>query len=190
MRLLRYVEEFKKYIAITGFRNTKIKDTERFLKTIREEKGLDLEIQFFDAKFVATWQHLYFAALNALTAFKNMENISKSLAMETMLYASAQRQIRRAMELLGIKSETSDIALLIIGENLETVKSALSAISLSAEAQHDDTVLELSEEKKEIIQKAFGISELELKTVMKKDDLEKALTNLVIERMALLAIQR
>jgi hypothetical protein len=56
--------------------------------------------------------------------------------------------------------------------------------------QHDDTVLELSEEKKRIIQKAFGISDLELKTVMKKDGLEEALTNLVIERMALLATQR
>jgi len=63
-------------------------------------------------------------------------------------------------------------------------------ISASVNVQHDDTVLELSEEKKRIIQKAFGISDLELKTVMKKDGLEEALTNLVIERMALLATQR
>jgi hypothetical protein len=94
------------------------------------------------------------------------------------------------MELLGIKSETSEIALLIIGQNPETVKSALSMISASVNVQHDDTVLELSEEKRRIIQKTFGISDLELKTVMKKDGLEEALTNLVIERMALLATRR
>jgi KEOPS complex subunit Cgi121 len=149
-----------------------------------------VETQFFDAKFVASWEHLYFALLNALTAFKNKENISKSIAMETMLYASAQRQILKAMELLGIKPETSEIALLVIGQNPETVKSALPMVSASVNVQHDDTVLELSEEKRRIIQKAFGISDLELKTMMKKDGLEKALTNLVIEQMALLTTQR
>jgi len=189
MKLLKYIEEFEKYVAITGFRKIKISDIEKFLKMIREEKGLNVEIQFFDAKFVATWQHLYFAVLNALTAFKNKENISKSLAMEAMVYASAQRQIRRAVELLGIKPTTSEIALLIIGEKPKPVKLALSMISATAKAQHDDTVLKLSKEKERIIKKAFGISDLELKTTMKKDELEKALTNLVIERMALLAIQ-
>lgn len=188
--MLKYIEEFGKYAAITGFRTVKIKDTKEFLKKIHKEKPSNVETQFFDAKFVASWQHLYFAVLNALTAFKNKENISKSVTMETLLYASAQRQIRKAMELLGIKSETSEIALLIIGENSETVKSALPIISASVNVQHDDTVLELSEEKKRIIQKTFGISDLELKTVMKKDGLEEALTSLVIEQMALLVTQR
>jgi KEOPS complex subunit Cgi121 len=188
--MLKHIEEFGKCAAITGFRNVKIKDTKEFLKKIHKEKPSNVETQFFDAKYVATWQHLYFAVLNALTAFKNKENISKSVTMETMLYASAQRQIRKAMQLLGIKSETSEIALLIIGQNPETVKSALPIISASVNVQHDDTVLELSEEKRRIIQKAFGISDLELKTVMKKDGLEEALTNLVIEQMALLATRR
>ena len=188
--MLKYIEEFEKHIAITGFRNAKIEDSERFLKKMRLKKGSNVETQFFDAKYVATWQHLYFAVLNALTACKNKRNISKSLAIETMLYASTQRQIRKAMELLGIKAETSEIAVLIIGEDSEAIKSALSMISASAMAQCDDTVLELSEEKERIIQKTFGISDLELKTVMKKDDVKEALTNLVIERMALTATQR
>ena len=188
--MLEHIKEFGKYFAIAGFRNVTIKDTTEFLKKIHKEKPSNVETQFFDAKFVASWEHLYFAVLNALTAFKNKENISKSVTMETLLYASSQRQIRKAMELLGIKSETSEIALLIIGQNPETVKSALPIISASVDIQHDDTVLELSEEKRRIIQKAFGISDLELKTVMKKDGLEKALINLVIEQMALLATRR
>lgn len=189
--MLKYIAEFGKHIAIAGFRKAKIEDIEEFFKIVRKEKKLaHVEIQLFDAKSVATWQHLYFAALNALTAFKNEENISKSLAMETMLYASAQRQIRKAMELLGIKSDSSEIAVLIIAETPETVKSALSMVSKHANAQYEDTVLELSEEKGAIIRRNFGISDVELKTVMKKDDLDKALTDLVIERMALLATQR
>jgi len=188
--LLKHIEEYGKYVMITGFRNVKVGDVEEFLNAIRKEKPSDVEIQFFDAKFVATWQHLFFAVLNALTAFKNKENTSKSLEMEAMLYASAQRQIRKAMELLGIKPDTSDVAILIIAEKPETVKSFLSIVSRYVGGQLDDTVLELSEEKTAIIRKFFRISDVELETVMKKDGLEKALTNLVIERMALLATQR
>lgn len=188
--MLKHIEEFGKYVAITGFRNAKIRDVEEFFKIIRREKPSNVEIQFFDAELVATWQHLYFAVLNALTAFKNKRNISKSLTMEIMIYASAQHQIRKAMELLGVKLTTSKIAVLIIGEKPEDVKSALSVVSKLVNAQQDDKVLEMPREKAKTIQNTFGISDLELKTVMKGNNLEKTLTDLVIERMALLAIQR
>jgi KEOPS complex subunit Cgi121 len=188
--LLKHIREFDRFILITGFRNVKIRDTEEFLKKVQKQRQSGVEIQFFDAKYVASWQHLYFAALNALTAFKNKRNISKSLTVETMLYASAQRQIRKAVELVGITPKTSEIAVLIIGENTKEIESALQTISAFTNVHCDDAVLELSEEKKAVIQKAFGISELELKITIKKGYLEAALTNLVIERMALLATQR
>jgi len=188
--LLKYIEEFGKHVAIAGFSDVKIKDIEEFFQAINKEKQPNIEIQFFDANLVASWQHPYFAVLNALTAFKNKVNISKSLAMETMLYASAQRQIRRATQLVGIKQDSSNIAAIIIGEEPEAVESALSIVSKYVKAKHDDTILELSEKKKKIIQKAFGISNLEISTVAEKNDFTKALTDLVIERMALLATQR
>jgi len=187
--LLKQIEEFGKHVAIVGFRNVKIKDIEEFFKIMRKEKPSSVEIQFFDANFVATWQHLYFAALNALTAFKNRENISESLAMESLLYASAQRQIRKAVKLLGVKPNSSEIAVLIVGEKSESVKLALSLVSKQVKAKRDDTILELSKEKAAAIQKIFVISDVELETVMKKNGFEKALTDLVIERMALLATQ-
>ena len=187
--MLKYIEEFRRHVEVTGFRNVRIRDIEEFLTIIRKEMPSNAEIQFFDAKFVVTWQHLYFAALNALTAFKNKENISKSVAMETMLYASAQRQILKSMKLLGIKPDSSEIAVLIIGEKPETVRSALSMVSKHVKSEPDDAVLELSGEKATIVQKIFEISSVELKTIVKKDDLERALTDLVIERMALLSTQ-
>ncbi|MGC8895505.1 MAG: KEOPS complex subunit Cgi121 [Candidatus Bathyarchaeia archaeon] len=188
--MLKQIKEFEKYIIITGFKNVKIGDAEEFLKIINDEKPPSVEIQFFDASLIATWQHLYFAALNALTAFRNKENISKSLAMETLLYASAQRQIKKAMEIMGIKANTSEMAVLIIGEKPATLKSALQVVLRHINAEQDDAVLGLSKRKNELIRTTFGISEVELKTVMKKNGLEDALTSLVIERMALLATQR
>lgn len=188
--MLKHIEEFGEHVAITGFKNVKINDVEEFFKITRKEKLLHVEIQFFDVRLLATWQHLYFAVLDALTAFQNGENISKSIAMEIMIYASTQRQIRKSMEFIGIKPTTSNMAVLIIGKKIENVKSALSSVLKHVNAQMDDTVLEISKEKATLIQKAFGISDIERKTMAKRNNLDKALTDLIIERMALLVIQR
>jgi tRNA threonylcarbamoyladenosine modification (KEOPS) complex Cgi121 subunit len=146
-------------------------------------------VQFFNAELVATWQHLYFAVLNALTAFRNKTNVSKSVAVEVMLYTSAQRQIRKAIALLGVKRDSATVAAVIIGESPETVKAALSSISKHIEAEPDETVLALSNSKMQSIRRAFSISELEVETVMKASDVEQALVDLVIERAALLSTQ-
>jgi tRNA threonylcarbamoyladenosine modification (KEOPS) complex Cgi121 subunit len=159
------------------------------LKTLNDEKPAQVDFQLFDARLVATWEHLYLAALNALVAFRSKCNISKSLAVETLLYASAQNQIQKATRLFGIKSSSSDIAVLIVGEQSEPIRSALSTISEKIGGKRDDGVLELSEEKSESIRRFFGISEDQLRTIKRGGSLERALVDLVIERVALVAVQ-
>ncbi|MEM3090173.1 MAG: KEOPS complex subunit Cgi121 [Candidatus Bathyarchaeia archaeon] len=188
--MLKHLGEFGKYVAVAGFKDVKIADVEGFLETVKKRLAKNVEAQFFDAGFVATWQHLYFAALNAFNAFKNGVNISKSLAVEVLLYASAQRQIRKAMNFLGIKPNSDAIAVLIVGEKAEDVKTALQAISKIVGGRRDDAVLELSREKIEAVRKAFEISDVELEAVMRGNDLKQAIVNLVIERVALLATER
>jgi KEOPS complex subunit Cgi121 len=185
---LKHIPEYGKHIAIAGFRDAGRRNVKELLKTINTSKPPNVEVQFFDSKLVATWQHLYFAVLNALTSFKNKDSISRSLAMETILYAAAQRQIRKATQLLGIKPSSRDIAVLMIGDSREAVGEALSAMLKSIGAHQDDRILDMSEEKMAIIKEAFKISDLELETVAReKENLKEAVTCLVIERMALLA---
>jgi tRNA threonylcarbamoyladenosine modification (KEOPS) complex Cgi121 subunit len=188
--LLKYLEEFGKYAGITGFRKAKIGNPEEFLQTVRRNKPPDVEIQFFDSTLIATWEHLYFAVFNALKAFRDKENISKNLAIETMLYASAQHQIRKATSMLGIHPGMSNMAVLVVGEEPKAIKSTLTMISEQVNAHPDDTILELSQEKIRLIKKTYGISDVELETVAKKDNSKKALVNAVIEQMALLATKR
>jgi KEOPS complex subunit Cgi121 len=188
--LLKFAEEFQKYVLISGFREVKISDPERFLRFIAAEKGSGLEIQIFDAEGIATWQHLYFAVLDALVAFENSANISRSLMMEVMLYASAQRQIRKATEILGIKSASTKMAVVIVGQKAEELEPAVLMISNQTRAERDEEVLELTGEKMAHIQRIFEITSEELRAVMKEDDVKKALVDLVIERMALLATGR
>jgi tRNA threonylcarbamoyladenosine modification (KEOPS) complex Cgi121 subunit len=186
--LLKYIEEYAKYVEITGFRNVKIEATAEFLKAIRKEQQ-NTVVQFFDAELVATWQHLYFAVLNALMAFRNKRNISKNVAIEIMLYASAQRQIRKAIDRLGVKCDSANVAVVIVGESPGSIKSVLSAVSKRVGKETDETVLELSKEKMQGICRAFGISEKELETVMEKNNVEQALVDMVVERAALLSTQ-
>ena len=179
-------EEPNENITIVGFRNVQIEDVNAFLEHFRkEDRGAS--VQFFDAKRIAGLQHLYFAALNALNAFEKNTNISNNLAVEALLYASAQRQIKKAVKMLGIKQDSSEVAALIITENRHKKSDHLLLVTKMIPGERDDSVLELTDKKIGNIKKLFGISDLEFEAKLEKQGLEKeALADLVIERMALL----
>jgi tRNA threonylcarbamoyladenosine modification (KEOPS) complex Cgi121 subunit len=186
--MLHCIREYGVYAEITGFKNTKFRDAEAFLKAHRKENG-GIELQFFDAGLIATSRHLYFAVLNAVQAFHNRTNISKSLAVETMLYASAQRQIQKAIRLCGIKPQTQNMAVVIIGENPAEIKPALEGVKACVGAETDEAVLEMTGDKLENIKIAFQIKAQEIASVMKGGDVDAAVVSLVVERVALLATQ-
>ena len=181
--------ESNKHITIVGFSNVKLENVNMLLESFRKEnKGAP--IQFFDAKLLAGPQHLYFAALNALKAFEKKTNISNNLAVEALLYASAQRQIKKAVKMLGIKQASSEIAALIMTENRDKKTDYLHLVTKIIPGERDDSVLELTDNKIENIKKLFKISELEFEVMLDKEGLEEeTLTDLLIERMALLVIR-
>jgi tRNA threonylcarbamoyladenosine modification (KEOPS) complex Cgi121 subunit len=186
--MLYHLEEFGRFVEITGFKGIKFEVAEAYLKLHRRQTHA-VAIQFFDADLVATPRHLYFATINALQAFKGKTNISKTVAMETILYASAQRQIQKALDRSGIKSTTQNMAVLIIDEQQQVVELALAAVSSCVGKAPDDCVLEMNSEKLKNIKKNFNIGESEIETVRKDDDRAVAVVDLVIERVALLATQ-
>jgi len=189
--LIRKLEGFNKYIVIAGFRNVKIKDIDKFFILVKEKTG-NACVQLFDVKLVAGWQHLYFAALNAVNAFKNKLNISNNLGIEILLYASAQRQIKEAVKLIGIHPNSREVAVVIVANTRSEASSLLSIVSaLLTGSIQDDELLELTDDKVEGIKKLFEISNIELKAKVEKEDGEKeALMDLVIEHVALLVTQR
>jgi len=184
--MTKKTEEPNEHITIVGFRNVQIEDVNAFLEHFRKENR-GASVQFFDAKQVAGPQHLYFAALNALNAFEKNTNISNNLAVEALLYASAQRQIKKAVNMLGIKQDSSEVAALIITENRQKKSDCLRLVTKTVPGERDDSVLEPTDKKIGNIKKLFRISDLEFEAKLEKEGLEKeALTDLVIERMALL----
>src|SRR5208337_3029311 len=164
--MLYYLKEYGKYAEITGYKNIKFAKAEEFLKANRKETQENVDLQFFDAQLIATQEHLYFAALNALQAFRNKTNISKSLAVETMLYASAQRQIQRAIQRCGIKPQTTNMATTIIGEKPTEIHDQLKDIAACVGAKPDDGVLEMTAIKLEKIKETFQIKPKEINSIV------------------------
>lgn len=172
--------------SIGGFRDTHAADVDALLFKVGE-KVSPSPFQLFNADRVAGWGHLYFAAVNAVNAFEGGTAISRSLAMEALLYSSCQDQISRALELLGVSPRMKRVALLVFAKSRKEAEGAF------ARASHllgvaDDSVLDVDDEKFEEIKGIFGISDRELDAV--GGPREEALTWLVVERGALLPIQR
>jgi len=188
--LIEKLEGFDKYLAVAGFKNVKIKDINKFFTLVKEKTGSTC-VQFFDATLIAGREHLRFATLNALNAFKGHINISSSLAMETLLYASARRQINEAVSLFGIKPSSRQVTVLILDASKEKAALILKTVSDLLQAERDDSVIEFSEQKSLKLKKLFEISDLELEAKTERIGAEKqALTDLIIEHMALLVTQR
>ncbi|MEM2539164.1 MAG: KEOPS complex subunit Cgi121, partial [Candidatus Bathyarchaeia archaeon] len=116
-------------------------------------------------------------------------NISKSLPIEILLFASGQDQIKKAINMLGVKRTTKRIVAVIVSDSREEALSMLNLISNVVGGEADQNVIELSGEKISTIINAFEISRCELEASM-RGSLEEALKNVLIERAALLVTQR
>jgi len=184
------LESFSQHLTIAGFRDVRIENVDKFFQTVKDKTG-NTCVQFFDASLIAGWEHLRFAALNALNAFKCKTNISSNLAMETLLYASAQRQIKEAVKVMGIKPNTNRVAVLVLTEKRRQSPIVLKAVSKLLEGARDDSVVDLTDDKMTGLKRLFEISSNELEAKKDHPDAEKqALTDLVIEHIALLVTQR
>jgi tRNA threonylcarbamoyladenosine modification (KEOPS) complex Cgi121 subunit len=183
-----HIQKYGQYLEISGFRGLSFELAEKFLKKLRKENSNTVDIQFFNADLIATKEHLHFAVLNALESFKNKTNVSKTPAMEIMLYAATENQIQRAIQKVGISKTSQNVAVVILGKELAQVELALMVVSSFFGCKPDESVLELTAQKQATIKECFQITDVEIQTVTKGTNAE-AIVNLVIERQALLSTQ-
>jgi len=162
-------------IHILGARREK-GDIEAFLSNVRSvEERHRCSIAVARADRIFGIDHLLSATEKALRSFEMGRNTASTIPGEIMLYASAQRQIKDAINLLGITPQTSEIALAVVGETDQ--QTLLDELSL----KRDDSVL--NSEGKDL--SVFHISDDDLRTV---DAGREA--DLVLEKVALLDLEK
>lgn len=99
-------------IQIAGFERD-ITDLNKVMDFTERIQGSGT-IQLLNAKGIAGKNHILQATIQALKAFNRNENMAKDLGLEICVRASAQRQISRALEILGLENGKMEICAIAV----------------------------------------------------------------------------
>ena len=155
-----------------------IQDVDSFLKQIISfTKKHNFVIQVFNADLIYGKNHLISATEHAFRAMKQKTNTTNSLAMEILLYASGERQLKLAIPKMGIKKGNNNIAFVFTNSNISDriVNDVLKQLDL----ERDDKVLEGDVN----TLKNFGLNKKEIETLR-----EDKYGHLILEKVALVDI--
>jgi KEOPS complex subunit Cgi121 len=156
--------------SIAGVR-TQISDPEAVIQEAhRWGTAHAAEAMLADARLVFGADHLETAARHAERARDSSSMITRSVAMETLLYLSGQGQVSEAIRLAGIRIGSTTVAICVFGSRVDNLIEALGWT-------RDDSVLDAQGKSL----RALGISPAEEATVP-----QEARRDLALERTALL----
>jgi tRNA threonylcarbamoyladenosine modification (KEOPS) complex Cgi121 subunit len=123
-------------VSVLGARG-KISDIDAFLRKVAAiEKTDSTAIQLFRADRIFGAEHLVSAAEKAQRSMGNGTNTARTLGMEIMLYAAAERRTSEALSKLGIFAGTEALAMVMVGQ--ADIEAVLGELGL----ERDDAVLD------------------------------------------------
>lgn len=159
-------------IQIAGFRSN-ITDFKNLMNTTNK-LSKNGTVQLLNADGIAGREHILHATVHAIKAFERNENIAKDLGLEICVRASAQRQISKALSILGIKEGEMNICAVAV-DCSENIMDELGTIL----DKRDNDVLNPDEN---LLKDIYGISEGEIKTA-------SGISNVMIEKTTLLILE-
>jgi tRNA threonylcarbamoyladenosine modification (KEOPS) complex Cgi121 subunit len=185
------IEEIDKhYLLSLAFARASISDPEQTLKHLRSINDR-VEVQLVKADLIAGPEHLQFAARNALHSFRGARRRSKSLAVELLLYISCQRQIAKAIELLGVDSKDSRVALVALSDSKDAILELDRQANLAIGDERDENLIEIrSKQKMDVLQRSYRVTSREMEAARFLGEADSSvLKRLIVERSALLDIE-
>jgi len=158
-----------------------IADTTDFLKRIQEvSREFQVHLICFDADKIAGMRHAGIAVKHAVRSFSEGRQISKSLEMESLLYAAGSRQCSIATS-FGIHPGENHLYICCTPAN----EQAWRFLGSSIEILDEDPWETITPEKHALLMTLFGITPEECATVTAAE-----FPDLVLERVALLDVYR
>ncbi|MCK9152112.1 KEOPS complex subunit Cgi121 [Methanobacterium alcaliphilum] len=148
------IQEDMPRIIIMGFKSeiNNVKSTLNQVNSILKDSS-DCTIQLLNAKAVAGKEHILHATIHAILSFKRKNNIANDLGMEICVRTSAQRQISRAIKILGLKEGSMDICAVFVGCSNDMVSEVNSIF------KRDDSILDADES---ILKEIYNIKNEEI----------------------------
>ena len=133
-----------KGFSIIGARG-RVDDRESLVDYFRAAEGDGIAL---DSEEVKGIEHIQSAIMHSQRAFERGDNVSTRMLMETLLYASGERQISLAISKMGVKSGSEDVIFILEGLEPEMVLRELGM-------ERDDSVIAIvsEDEKKDALER-------------------------------------
>lgn len=144
------------------------------INQIKKTNSKGCVIQLLNADGIAGKKHILHAALQAVYAFKRDDNIANELGLEICVRASAQRQISKALNILGIKKGSNNICAVIVNCNEDLILELEIILG-----KRNDEVLKYDTN---YLKEIYNISDTEIETA---GDISKVM----MERTSLLILE-
>ena len=177
-------------VGITELINEKKLGKDYFIKLSSKKYDNIEAVQFLNASLIAGKYHLLSAAQNALNARVGDYAISRSLDVEIIVYASAQRQIGRALDELGVHSDMETVAVVVIGKDMHAIHMCIEHLIQQVGAERT-SIFASNDRKLHHIMEHFGVKEIEIRALTnskKIQDLFDALTRCIVSRISIVAL--
>ena len=169
--------------------------TKKNEKTILEfanksAKQFDCVVQLIDARNISSKQHVIISAFLTLKAFENKVNFSKDLGLEVLLRSSARKNIKDAIELMGVKENQNTYVAIAFGKSCKDAVSFLASEAIGSKEVEEQKP---SQETMIHLMDVFEVSFSEIKSIAQNNGFEEeynALCKLIFEKIALLDLER
>jgi tRNA threonylcarbamoyladenosine modification (KEOPS) complex Cgi121 subunit len=183
------IDEHRKILLVEGLISNGMVEYESLTGRLRKVAPRST-VQLMDGEKILGYDHVLFAVLNALNARQRGRTISGDIALEILVYTSAQRQIRRALSEIGLKPESRNIILVAVSDSVEELENIRREVGQIEGLRIDSSFIESwREDKLEVVKRTFEISDSELEAIRIADTSKRHVAEkLVIERMALLSV--
>lgn len=178
------------WAGIAELFNSSHMGTDALVKLASEKDEGIYAIQFLDSSLIVSIGHLLSAAQNAVNAWKGDYMLTRGLDAEILVYASAQRQISRAIENLGIRDGLQSIALVVVGSSKKDVRNVITKM-ITKVGEEVKTAFVPDRERLERIMHHYGVNEKEVKALTDSDEIEiwaEALSRCVVSRVSIVAL--
>ena len=176
-------------VGIAELHNSNNLKQEELIQLATSMSNEILTVQLLNGQLIASEIHLLSATQNAIKAQQGDYMISRSLDVEVIVFASAQRQIGRSLQALGVYDGLEELALVVIGSDSSQVEHSIKEL---AEVIGTEVIppFAVSEDRIERVKQHFQISDKEINALSDSDTLQSkldAVSRCVVSRVSLVA---
>ena len=176
-------------IGITELHNSNHLKQDELIQLAKSLSSGSLAVQLLNGLLIADETHLLSAVQNAINAKRGDYMLSRSLDVEIIVFASAQRQIGRALDELGVYDGLDEIAAVVVGTDPSVVEDTIRDLTGKI-GNEVIPAFAATNERIERIKDHYQINDKEIRAISDSDKIESqlaALSRCLVSRVSLVA---